>query len=136
LVAEADAPALWAHLRRCAAHLNTAPPDNVVAGIDVNFFVTEAPLKVRERTVTGRSLYVSLPLLRLLDRPEADAVLVHELAHLRGGDTASSARLGPKLVDFDHYCGLMLQGGATIVVFHVMHLYRLIFELALRRDSR
>ena len=135
-VEEADAPQLWAHLRRCADHLSTAPPDNVVAGIDANFFVTEAPLPLPERTLEGRSLYVSLPLLRILDRAEADAVLVHELAHLRGGDTASGARLGPKLVDFDHYCGLMLHGGATIVIFHVMVLYRLILELALQRDSR
>jgi len=96
--------------------------------------VTEAPLDVQQQTLTGRSLYVSLPLLRLLDRSEADAVLIHELAHLRGGDTASSAKLGPKLVDFDHYCRLMLHGGATIVIFHVMNLYRLIFELALQRD--
>jgi Zn-dependent protease with chaperone function len=136
LVTETDAPNLWAHLRRCASHLKTAPPDNVVAGIDANFFVTEAPLATRERTLKGRSLYVSLPLLRLLERSEADAVLIHELAHLRGGDTSSSAKLGPKLVDFDHYCALMRHGGATVVVFHVMNLYRLIFELALRRDSR
>lgn len=136
LVAEPDAPELWAHLRRCAGHLSTAPPDHVVAGIDANFFVTEAPLKVGEQTLAGRSLYVSLPLLRVLDRAEADAVLIHELAHLRGGDTASSAKLGPKLADFDHYCMLMLHGGATIIVFQVMYLYRLIFELALRRDSR
>jgi Zn-dependent protease with chaperone function len=136
LVTESDAPQLWAHLRRCATHLNTARPDNVVAGIDANFFVTEAPLALPERTLKGRSLYVSLPLLRVLDRSEADAVLIHELAHLRGGDTASSAKLGPKLVDFDHYCALMLHGGSTIVVFYVMNLYRLIFELALRRESR
>jgi len=136
LVTEKDAPNLWAHLRRCAGHLDTAPPNHVVAGIDANFFVTEAPLAVREQTLTGRSLYISLPLLRVLDRSEADAVLIHELAHLRGGDTASSARLGPKLVDFDHYLALMHQGGATIVIFHVMYLYRLIFELARQRDSR
>jgi len=136
LISETDAPQLWAHLRRCASHLNTAPPDNVVAGIDANFFVTEAPLAVPERTLSGRSLYVSLPLLRVLDRSEADAVLIHELAHLRGGDTASSAKLGPRLVDFDHYCALMRHGGATIVIFHVMYLYRLILELALSRDSR
>jgi Zn-dependent protease with chaperone function len=133
---EAGAPKLWAHLRRCADHLGTAPPEHLVAGIDANFFVTESPLTVGERTSTGRSLYVSLPLLRVLDRAEADAVLLHELAHFRGGDTASSARLGPKLVEFDHYCTLMLHGGATVVVFHVMYLYRLMFELALRRDSR
>jgi Zn-dependent protease with chaperone function len=136
LVAEADAPKLWAHLRRCAAHLGTAPPRQLIAGIDANFFVTEAPLNIGERTLGGRSLYVSLPLLRVLDRAEADAVLVHELAHFRGGDTASSAQLGPKLVDFDHYCRLMVHGGVTIVVYHVMYLYRLMFELALRRDSR
>ena len=135
-ISEAGAPKLWAHLRRCAEHLGTAPPENLVAGIDANFFVTESPLTVGERTSNGRSLYVSLPLLRVLDRAEADAVLLHELAHFRGGDTASSAQLGPKLVEFEHYCALMLHGGITVVVFHVMYLYRLMFELALRRDSR
>jgi Zn-dependent protease with chaperone function len=136
LIGEQDAPKLWAHLKRCAGHLNTAPPQHLVAGIDANFFVTEAPLAVGASTLTGRSLYVSLPLLRVLDRAEADAVLIHELAHFRGGDTASSAKLGPKLLDFDHYCGLMLHGGATIIVFYVMNLYRLILQLALSRDSR
>jgi len=135
-VTEEEAPQLWAHLRRCAEHLKTAPPQHLVAGIDANFFVTESPLTVGDRPSRGRLLYVSLPLLRVLDRAEADAVLVHELAHFRGGDTASSARLGPKLVEFDHYCALMVRGGATIVVYHVMYLYRLMFELALRRDSR
>lgn len=136
VVDEADAPKLWAHLRRCAEHLKTAPPQHLVAGIDANFFVTESPLPVANRTLTGRSLYVSLPLLRVMDREEADAVLIHELAHFRGGDTASGAQLSPKLQDFDHYCQLMLHGGVTIVVFHVMYLYRLMFELALSRDSR
>lgn len=136
LVSEVDAPSLWARLRETAKHLGTAPPDRIVAGIDTNFFVTESPLLVREATLSGRSLFVSLPLLRVLDRSEADAVLAHELAHFSGGDTASSARLGPELIRYDHYCHLMRTGGATIVVFHLMSLYRLIFEFALRRDSR
>lgn len=136
LIEENDAPQLWEHLRRCAKHLSTAPPKHLIAGIDANFFVTEAPLTVGDRELTGRSLYVSLPLLRVLDRAEADAVLVHELAHFRGGDTASSARLGPKLLEFDQYCQLMAHGGVTIVCFHVMNLYRLMFEIALQSDSR
>jgi Zn-dependent protease with chaperone function len=135
-IPEADAPKLWEHLKRCARNLGIAPPEHLVAGIDANFFVTEAPLTVGDRTSRGRALYVSLPLLRVLERSEADAVLLHELAHFRGGDTASSAQLGPKLVEFDHYCALMFHGAATIVIYHVMYLYRLMFELALRRDSR
>jgi Zn-dependent protease with chaperone function len=136
LIRESDAPALWRHIRQCAQDVGTAPPDHIVAGIDVNFFVTESPLTVGEQTLQGRCLFVSLPLLRILDRTEADAVLGHELAHFSGGDTASSAALGPKLVQYDHYCQLMQQRGATRAVFHLIYLYRFIFELALRRDSR
>jgi Zn-dependent protease with chaperone function len=134
LVNEQDAPTLWTHVRDCARRLGTAPPDQIIAGIDANFFVTEAPMAVGERALRGRSLYVSLPLLRILERSEADAVLGHELAHFRGGDTASSAALGPKLVQYDHYCQLMRDNG--IPVFYLVYLYRVIFELAMQRDSR
>ena len=131
-----DAPAMWAHIRELAANIGAAPPDHLVAGIDTNFFVTEAPLAVGGRLLEGRSLFVSLPLLRVLDRTEADAVLAHELAHFRGGDTASSAALGPKLVQYDHYCRMMYAAKVTISVFYVMSMYRVIFEFALQRDSR
>lgn len=136
LVSEDDAPGLWSNIRALAARLNTAPPDQIIAGIDTNFFVTETPLTVSGKTVTGRSLFVSIPLLRLLDKAEADAVLAHELAHLRGGDTASSAALGPKLVQYDHYCYMMRANGVTILVYYLMRMYRVIFEFALKRDSR
>ncbi len=136
LLAEADAPRLWDRIRQLAQRLGTAPPDQIVAGIDANFFVTEAPLDVDGRRLTGRTLFVSIPLLRVLDQGEADAVLAHELAHLHGGDTRSSARLGPKLQQFDHYCWQMRSGGLTIVTFHLLRLYRMIFSFALARDSR
>jgi Zn-dependent protease with chaperone function len=136
LVNDSDAPGLWANTRALAARLKTAPPKQIVAGIDTNFFVTEAPLTVGGKALTGRTLFVSLPLLRLLDRAQADAVLGHELAHFRGGDAASSARLGPKLVQYDHYLAMMRGGGLTVVVYHLMSLYRVIFEFALMRDSR
>lgn len=117
LVSENDAPRLWAAIRELASSLKTAPPDQIIAGIDTIFFVTEAPLSIVGRQVTGRSLFVSIPLLRLLDQSEADAVLAHELAHLRGGDTASSAALGPKLVQYDHYCPMMKSAGVTILKY-------------------
>jgi len=136
LVSEADAPMLWKRIRHMAQRLKTDPPQHIVAGIDANFFVTEAPLTVGDKTLTGRTLFVSLPLLRVLDQTEADAVFGHELAHLRGGDTESSARLGPKLVQFDHYRHAIRTGGLSAVVSPVLDLYRTIFEFALARDSR
>ncbi|AEG01021.1 M48 family metallopeptidase [Methylomonas methanica] len=136
LIDESNSPALWAHIRKLAAEAGTAPPDQIVGGIDTNFFVTESPLSINEQTFNGRSLFVSLPLLRLLDRTEADAVLMHELAHFRGGDTASSAALGPKLVQYDFYNAMMQSAGVTFLVFYVLRLYRVIFEFALKRDSR
>jgi Zn-dependent protease with chaperone function len=134
VIDDSQAPALWAHIRKLSAEAGIAPPDHIVAGIDTNFFVTEAPLRLNERTLKGRSLFVSLPLLRLLDRTEANAVLMHELAHFRGGDTTSSAMLGPKLAQYDYYCAMMRAAG--VPVFYVLCLYRVIFEFALKRDSR
>ena len=136
LVSEADAPLLWKRIRHMAQRLKTEPPQHIVAGIDANFFVTEAPLAVGGQTLTGRTLFVSLPLLRILDQSEADAVFGHELAHLRGGDTRSSAQLGPKLVQFDHYRQAIREGGLSAVALPLLDLYRTIFEIALARDSR
>ncbi|MDQ0038394.1 Zn-dependent protease with chaperone function [Variovorax boronicumulans] len=136
LIVEADAPRLWERIRQLAGRVKTAPPDQIVAGIDTNFFVTEAPIEVSGRALNGRTLFVSLPLLRVLDQSEADAVLAHELAHLGGGDTRSSAALGPKLRQFDQYTWKMRSGGLTIVAHYLLRLYRMIFEFALARDSR
>lgn len=136
LLNEADAPALWHRVKKVATHLRTAPPDHIVAGIDTNFFVTEAPLSVAGQKLRGRTLYISIPLLRQMETAEADSVLTHELAHLCGGDTASSALLGPKLAQFEQYMGMMYQNVSTQLVFYPLCLFRLIFELAQQRDSR
>jgi Zn-dependent protease with chaperone function len=136
VVGEQDAPRLWKRVREIAAKMKTAPPDHLVAGIDANFFVTEAGLELGGRKLEGRCLYVSIPLLKVLDRPQADAVLVHELAHFRGGDTRAGALLGPRLLQFDHYVHAMGAGGLTRVVWPFMQLYRLILQAALSQDSR
>ena len=136
LLRQDDAPALWARVRALAAQLGTAAPEQIVAGIDSNFFVTEAALSVGGQRLKGRTLFVSLPLLRVMAQDEADAVLVHELAHLRGGDTSSSAALGPKLSQFDYYRAMMGAAGLTVIAFYLLSLYRFIYELALKRDSR
>ncbi|OYU46568.1 MAG: peptidase M48, partial [Burkholderiales bacterium PBB4] len=136
VLTEAQAPLLLRRVKHLAARMRTAAPDHIVAGIDTNFFVTQAPLTVGNKTLTGRSLFMSIPLLRVLSMQEADAVLGHELAHFRGGDTRASALLGPKLQQYDHYVEGMRTGGLTMVVYPFMQLYRMIFQWALSEDSR
>jgi Zn-dependent protease with chaperone function len=136
LVKEADAPDLWARVRELARRIGTEPPKQIIAGIDANFFVSQSPIAIPGHQLTGRSLYVSLPLLRLMSEEEADAVLAHELAHFQGGDTDSSARLGPKIVAYDQYCVALHEAGMTRPVYYLMNLYRAIFEFALKREMR
>lgn len=136
VVSREAAPALWARVDALAASVGTIPPDHIIAGIDTNFFVTEAPLSVNDQPLQGRKLYVSIPLLRQLSTAQADSVMVHELTHLHEGDTASGALLGPKLHRFDMYTQLMSENLSTLIVFYPLYLYRLFFELAWQRNSR
>ncbi len=136
VVTREAAPALWSRVDALAAKVGTTPPDHIVAGIDINFYVTEAPLSVNEHQLSGRKLYVSIPLLRQLTTAQADGVMVHELTHLHEGDTASGALLGPKLHRFDLYMQLMGRNVATLIVFYPLYLYRILFELAWQRNSR
>lgn len=136
VVSRDAAPELWSRIDALAEKVGTTPPDHIIAGIDTNFYVTEAPLRVNEHLLTGRKLYVSIPLLRQLTLAQADGVMVHELTHLHEGDTASSALLGPKLHRFDLYTALMSENLATIVVYYPLYLYRMLFELAWQRNSR
>ncbi|RDT53629.1 hypothetical protein DXF93_15880 [Escherichia coli] len=136
VVSREAAPALWSRIDALAARVGTTPPDHIIAGIDTNFYVTEAPLRVNDHLLTGRKLYVSIPLLRQLTLAQADGVMVHELTHLHEGDTASGALLGPKLHRFDLYIALMSENVATLIVYYPLYLYRMLFELAWQRNSR
>ncbi|RUO94986.1 peptidase M48 [Corallococcus sp. AB018] len=135
-VPEARAPELWACVRRLCERLQTTPPDHILAGIDTNFFVTENDVRVDGRILSGRTLFVSLSLLRLLERSEAEAVLAHEMGHLLGGDTGHGKRLAPMLSHFGHYLETLYEGGVTRPVFYFMAAYRGLFELSLGRSRR
>lgn len=135
-VPEERAPQFWAHLRALAERLGTQAPDHVLAGIDDNFFVTEAPVRVGEQLLQGRTLYVSLSLLRMLERSEADAVLAHELGHLLGGDTGHGKRLSPLLARFEQYLTALHEGVLTRPIFHFMLAYYGLFQLSLGRSRR
>ncbi|HEX8956010.1 MAG TPA: M48 family metallopeptidase, partial [Burkholderiaceae bacterium] len=135
-LSEAAAPRLWQRVREIAERLKTAAPDQIVGGIDANFFVTQMPVTIANEVLHGRTLFVSIPLLRIMSTGQADAVLGHELAHFSGGDTDASARLNPALQRYDHYLSALREGGMSLVVFPIMNLYRLLLQLAMSRESR
>ncbi len=101
-------PRLYDFVRGLAKELGAKPPDHIVLGLDLNFFVTSADVGLvgPNETLNGETLFVSAPLARLLSHEEFTAVLGHELGHFRGGDTEYSLKFAPV------YAGLSSAVGA------------------------
>lgn len=127
---------LWADLNRICAAVGTAPPDRVVAGIDNNFFVTEHAVTVDGKRYEGRTLFVSLSLLRVLHGSEADAVMAHEMAHFSGNDTLYSKKISPLLSRYGIYLQALAASAVSLPVYHFMACFRSLFEISLRRLGR
>jgi Zn-dependent protease with chaperone function len=123
-------------LNSIARKVNTPPPDQVIVGIDDNFFVTEVPVRVDGKKISGRTLFASLSLLKQLDAAEADGVLAHELAHFSGSDTFYSKKIAPLLERYQRYLVALHHGGVGQLVFPVMYCFRMLFELSLRQRQR
>jgi Zn-dependent protease with chaperone function len=95
LVTRESNPTLWQYVDDLSRRLGTAPPRQIVAGLEPNFFVTEADVTCLDGDVKGRTLYLSLPVCRILNRGELAAIVGHELGHFRGADTQFSQRFYP-----------------------------------------
>ena len=132
---QTDAP-LWSELRKVCDRVGTEPPDFIVAGIDDNFFVTEQPVTVGDKVVTGRTLFVSLSLMKQLNGDEADAVMAHEMAHFSGEDTLFSRKITPLLARYGAYLGALSEGIVARPIFYFMLCFRGLFELSLGRLNR
>jgi Zn-dependent protease with chaperone function len=89
------APQLWGVIEASAKRLGALLPEKVVIGVDPTFFVTEADVITQSGRLSGRTLYCSMPLARILTVDEFTAIIGHELGHFRGADTKFSERFYP-----------------------------------------
>jgi Zn-dependent protease with chaperone function len=96
-VSEQDAPILWNFVRGVAGRVNAEVPDTIVVGLNKCFFVTEGPVKLSTGTELprGRLLYLPIPFMAFMSKPEVATVIGHELAHFTGDDTEYSQRFSP-----------------------------------------
>lgn len=127
---------LWSELNKICTKVGSAPPDQLVVGIDDNFFVTEAPVTVGGTQYTGKTLFVSLAMLRYLDTEQAEAVLAHEMAHFSGNDTYYSQKTAPVLRRYEAYLQMLRCNAVAMPAFYVMLCFRGLFELSLRKLQR
>ncbi len=104
-VAPAEAPELWQAVRQAAGRLATSPPDRIIIGMQLNFYVTELEVKHDGGRTRGKALFLSLPLLKLLSEAEVTAIIGHELGHFIGEDTRLTREFFP----------LRLKARATLV---------------------
>lgn len=127
---------LWQQLQNLCDRMGLAPPDQVIAGIDDNFFVTEHPVTVDGKEYRGKTLFVSLPLLKQLPIAEANCVMAHEMAHFSGHDTLYSHRISPLLMRYDNYLVALHGALITIPVYCYVLCFRMLFELSLNKIRR
>jgi Zn-dependent protease with chaperone function len=91
----ADAPEVWTAVRGAAARLQTSPPDHIIIGMQLNFYVTEFAVRHGFGCVEGKTLFLSYPLIRQLSRDEILAIIGHELGHFIGEDTRLTREFYP-----------------------------------------
>ncbi len=92
-----DQPELFELVNTIAAEIGGRAPENIVLGLDPTFFAISNPVKIASQNVrlTGETMYLSLPLLRVLSVPEITAIIGHELGHFAGNDTDYSRKFSP-----------------------------------------
>jgi Zn-dependent protease with chaperone function len=95
MIARETAPDIWSLIDMVSEKIQSLKPDHLVVGLEPNFFVTEADVICLDGKLTGRTLYCSLPLSRILTKNELLSIIAHELGHFKGLDTKFSEKFYP-----------------------------------------
>jgi Zn-dependent protease with chaperone function len=132
-----DAPEMWGAIRRAADVVQATPPDRVIVGVQLNFFVTELAVTTDTTRVTGRTLFLSYPLLKQLSPDEVLAIIGHELGHFKGDDTRMTREFYPlRLKVNETIANLANAGWVAMPSSGVLAFFNLMFEKAIQEHSR
>jgi len=90
-------PKLWKIVEDTAKQLNSNVPDNIILGLDLNFYATAAIVNLigKNEQLKGETLFLSLPMMRILSADELKSIIGHELGHFKGNDTAYTLKFAP-----------------------------------------
>jgi len=101
---QGDHPQLFSVVKEVADTLGAREPENIVVGLEPNFYVTNADVNLlgTEEILKGGTLFMSLSLARILTVEELKAIIGHELGHFRGEDTAYSLKFAPVYSGLTH----------------------------------
>ena len=90
-------PKIWKKVDELTEIVGAQPPENIVVGLSPSFFVTNADVELFNKDVrlSGETLYLSLPIMRLLTEDQLSSVVAHELGHFKGDDLTYSMKFAP-----------------------------------------
>lgn len=96
-VTQDEQPQLWKFILEIATRLSARPPTNVILALDTSFYATAADVVVlnTDKALSGETLCLSLPFLRVLTTQEIAGIIGHELGHFSGQDTAYTLKFVP-----------------------------------------
>lgn len=97
MIPHADDSRIWRLVHQVATQVGAKAPENVIVGLQPNFYATSAEVRLpgRREALQGETIYLSLPMLRLFEEDELRAVIGHELGHFTGNDVTYTKRFAP-----------------------------------------
>lgn len=127
-----QAPVLWQTVQEIAKKIGTEQPKNILVGLSTLFYVTEFPVRHTAGTTSGRTLFLSEPMMKQMPLDEISAIIGHEMGHFYGADTALTRDLTPLLIKSDGTMNLLSQAGwIGAPAMHVMGVFSYFFEKAI-----
>ena len=94
-----DHKKIFDFLNNLCEKIHADKPQNILVGLSTDFYAVSKDVRVfngiSEKIITDNTLYISLPLLRVLTINEFGSILAHELGHFEGDDTVYSAKFAP-----------------------------------------